>query len=99
MRRLSALKSQPVLRGGDWKNNPNNLRSAKRNRNTPDNRNNNNGFRIARTAQGQSVPPFDRWHGVPGVCPGALSEVCAAHPLWLISIGSGCPVLAQTQLA
>jgi len=35
-----------VLRGGSWNNNANNLRSANRNRNTPDNRNNNNGFRL-----------------------------------------------------
>ena len=35
-----------VLRGGSWNNNPNRLRSAYRNNNTPDNRNNNNGFRL-----------------------------------------------------
>jgi len=35
-----------VLRGGSWNNNPNNCRSAYRNNNTPDNRNNNIGFRI-----------------------------------------------------
>jgi len=34
-----------VLRGGSWNNNENNLRSANRNRNEPDNRNNNIGFR------------------------------------------------------
>ena len=38
-----------VLRGGSWNNNPNNLRASYRNRNTPDNRNNNNGFRPVRT--------------------------------------------------
>jgi len=38
-----------VLRGGSWNNNPRNLRAANRNRNTPDNRNNNNGFRVGRT--------------------------------------------------
>ncbi|KAB2875763.1 MAG: hypothetical protein F9K38_14375 [Pseudorhodoplanes sp.] len=37
------------MRGGSWNNNPRNLRSANRNRNTADNRNNNNGFRVART--------------------------------------------------
>jgi hypothetical protein len=36
-----------VMRGGSWNNNPNRLRSANRNRNTPDNRNNNLGFRLA----------------------------------------------------
>lgn len=41
--------SSRVLRGGSWNNNPENLRSANRNRNTPTNRNNNNGFRVAST--------------------------------------------------
>jgi hypothetical protein len=36
-----------VLRGGAWFNEPQNVRSANRNRNTPDNRNNNVGFRLA----------------------------------------------------
>ena len=38
-----------VLRGGSWNNNPQNLRSANRNRNSPGNRNNNIGFRVAST--------------------------------------------------
>ncbi len=38
-----------VLRGGSWNNQPDNARAAYRNRNTPDNRNNNNGFRVARS--------------------------------------------------
>ena len=38
-----------VVRGGSWNNNPENLRSAIRNRNTTDNRNNNLGFRVGRT--------------------------------------------------
>ncbi|MDX1994379.1 MAG: SUMF1/EgtB/PvdO family nonheme iron enzyme [bacterium] len=38
-----------VLRGGSWNNNEDNLRSANRNRNNPDNRNNNNGFRCSRS--------------------------------------------------
>ncbi|MCX7067370.1 MAG: SUMF1/EgtB/PvdO family nonheme iron enzyme [Methylococcales bacterium] len=36
-----------VLRGGSWNNNARNTRSANRNNNTPDNRNNNIGFRFA----------------------------------------------------
>jgi len=40
-----------VVRGGSWNNNPRNVRSGKRNRNTTDNRNNNNGFRLASTPQ------------------------------------------------
>jgi len=35
-----------VLRGGSWNNNPYNCRSSKRNRNEPDNSNNNYGFRV-----------------------------------------------------
>ena len=38
-----------VVRGGSWNNNPQNLRSANRNRNTTDNRNNNIGFRVGST--------------------------------------------------
>ncbi|MBK8656372.1 MAG: SUMF1/EgtB/PvdO family nonheme iron enzyme [Haliscomenobacter sp.] len=37
-----------VVRGGSWNNNTRNCRAANRNRNNPDNRNNNNGFRLAR---------------------------------------------------
>jgi len=40
------------LRGGSWNNNPNNLRASNRNRNKPDNRNNNNGVRCAQ------YPPY-----------------------------------------
>jgi hypothetical protein len=35
-----------VLRGGSWNNNRNNARCAYRNRNNPDNFNNNIGFRV-----------------------------------------------------
>ena len=37
-----------VLRGGSWNNESTNVRAANRNRNNPDNRNDNNGFRCAR---------------------------------------------------
>jgi len=39
-------KRPRVVRGGSWINNPRNLRCANRNRNDPDNRNNNLGFRL-----------------------------------------------------
>lgn len=39
--------SNRVLRGGSWNNNADNCRVAYRNNNTPDNRNNNIGFRLA----------------------------------------------------
>jgi hypothetical protein len=35
-----------VNRGGSWNNNAQNCRTANRNNNTPDNRNNNIGFRL-----------------------------------------------------
>lgn len=37
-----------VNRGGSWNNDATNTRSANRNNNTPDNRNNNIGFRLVR---------------------------------------------------
>ena len=40
-----------VVRGGSWNNNSRNARSAIRNRNTPDNRNNNIGFRVVSLRQ------------------------------------------------
>jgi len=46
-----------VLRGGGWNNTPDNARSANRNRNNPDNRNNNTGFRLSRTLPAQA-PDF-----------------------------------------
>ena len=36
------------MRGGSWNNNQRNVRAANRNRNEPDNRNDNIGFRCAR---------------------------------------------------
>lgn len=45
--------SNRVKRGGSWNNNAANTRAANRNRNKPDNRNNNLGFRLA-------LPPAHR---------------------------------------
>ncbi len=44
----AASGERRVLRGGSWNNNGRNVRSAQRNHNTPDNRNDNIGFRLAR---------------------------------------------------
>ena len=35
-----------MVRGGSWRNNQDNARAAYRNHNNPDNRNDNNGFRV-----------------------------------------------------
>ncbi|MBT6276017.1 MAG: SUMF1/EgtB/PvdO family nonheme iron enzyme [Chromatiales bacterium] len=45
-----------ALRGGGWNNKPRNVRSANRNNNTPDNRNNNSGFRLAQSARTPELP-------------------------------------------
>jgi hypothetical protein len=45
-----------VLRGGGWNNNPANVRAANRNRNAPDNRNDNTGFRCVIAAASSSTP-------------------------------------------
>lgn len=44
-----------MLRGGGWNSNPHNTRAANRNRNPADNRNNNLGFRLARTPKARTV--------------------------------------------
>jgi hypothetical protein len=55
-----------VLRGGSWNNKPRNVRSANRNNNTPDNRNNNVGFRVAQ-AQTPAVAAVDQTSILPVV--------------------------------
>ncbi|KAA0230092.1 hypothetical protein EDS67_08620 [candidate division KSB1 bacterium] len=45
-KRAAIVGSNRVLRGGSWNNNAQNCRSANRNWNSPDNRNNNIGFRL-----------------------------------------------------
>lgn len=40
-----------MIRGGSWNNEPDNVRSANRNRNTPTKRNDNIGFRCAQDAR------------------------------------------------
>ena len=44
------MGSNRVNRGGSWNNDARNCRSANRNRNDPENRNNNLGFRLARSS-------------------------------------------------
>ncbi len=60
-----------MVRGGAWNNNERNARCANRNRNNPDNRNDNNGFRVVVSMlfyPGQAVslphmPEVRRAHG------------------------------------
>ncbi len=58
--------SNRVIRGGSWNNNAQNCRSANRNRNNPDNTNNNNGFRPVNSWQSQEVGVHGRRPGAPG---------------------------------
>ena len=59
-------RTSRVLRGGSWNNNPTNLRSAYRNNNTPDNRNNNVGFRVVRVGvSARKVPNRTKTGAVP----------------------------------
>ncbi|MBP6601604.1 MAG: SUMF1/EgtB/PvdO family nonheme iron enzyme [Verrucomicrobiales bacterium] len=58
---MRATGSNRVKRGGSWNNNAANCRSANRNRNTPENRNNNLGFRLAAAPrETDGFPP--RWN-------------------------------------
>ena len=63
-----------VLRGGSWNNNQRNVRVANRNRNDPDNRNNNVGFRCARLpSKGESRI---RMSPVRGLCGRGMGGAC-----------------------
>jgi len=46
---MTVLGSNRVIRGGSWNNDAQNLRSANRNNNDPENRNDNVGFRLVST--------------------------------------------------
>ncbi|MBN2374712.1 SUMF1/EgtB/PvdO family nonheme iron enzyme [bacterium] len=63
--------SNRVKRGGSWNNNARNCRSANRNNNNPDNRNNNIGFRLAKHTQWRDLTGPRTGRGCllcPGVC-------------------------------
>ena len=57
-----------VVRGGSWNDNARNVRAAYRNHNDPTDRNDNIGFRCARTHErvGGSAPEQVCFHDVPG---------------------------------
>nr|WP_233744878.1 SUMF1/EgtB/PvdO family nonheme iron enzyme [Leptodesmis sichuanensis] len=63
------------MRGGSWNNNPRNCRSAYRNNNNPDNRNNNIGFRVVCAAA--STLLYQNWQvGICRVCQGRV-QTCS----------------------
>lgn len=69
------MSRKRVLRGGSWNNDQNNARAANRNRNEPDNWNDNDGFRCAQDSSrvGASVP-------LPEARISIFTEVGSAHP-------------------
>lgn len=72
-RRAIGRRERRVNRGGSWNNNPARVRSANRNRNTPSNRNNNLGFRLAESTSAcrsaAAHGPAQRAAGVHGARP------------------------------
>ncbi len=58
--------SNRVIRGGSWNNNAQNCRSANRNNNNPDNRNNNIGFRLANSRHCPTARVYGRGLSAPG---------------------------------
>ena len=78
-----------VLRGGSWNNNPQNLRSANRNRNNPTNRNNNNGFRLASTLTGR-VRMFKDMRSDHELRPGQAMTIKRASGLHVVGAPPSC---------
>jgi len=73
------------MRGGSWNNDAQNCRSAMRNNNAPDNRNNNVGFRLSSSRQ-RSVAVCSRMHRPhqrpdhrPGPAPAAAGQIRIAR--------------------
>jgi hypothetical protein len=68
-----------VLRGGSFNNNRRNARCAYRNRNNPNNWNNNNGFRVGVVSHIFAVSPeIPSGYG----CLGEVSEMADQRPGW-----------------
>ena len=69
-----------VVRGGSWNNNQNNARAAYRNRNNPNNRNNNIGFRVCCLLRPTPLSPCDGWRRCRLVCASERGRVLAQRP-------------------
>ena len=69
-----------MVRGGAWNNNQRNARCAYRNRNNPDNRNNNLGFRVVVSHGGLGRPEMSRVHG--RATEAAKGELARPVPGW-----------------
>ncbi|MCX5645977.1 MAG: SUMF1/EgtB/PvdO family nonheme iron enzyme [Phycisphaerae bacterium] len=85
-----------VLRGGAWNNNPRNCRSAYRNNNDPDERNDNIGFRVVSVSFGLALP-LRRLSSVPGIP--AFTDAGSVVPevlALLLSCRAGVPATEST---
>ncbi|MFZ4643406.1 MAG: SUMF1/EgtB/PvdO family nonheme iron enzyme [Phycisphaerales bacterium] len=69
-----------LLRGGNWNNNSNNCRASQRNNNTPDNINNNIGFRVVSTPRLELRQEIAAGKAKsPGAKPGLPTSSCATR--------------------
>lgn len=69
-----------MLRGGSWNNDVTNLRASNRNRNEPENRNNNIGFRVARDVERSRESGFAAGAATIRVAAGVYFHVRIALP-------------------
>ncbi|MBW2431203.1 MAG: SUMF1/EgtB/PvdO family nonheme iron enzyme [Deltaproteobacteria bacterium] len=79
-----------VIRGGSWNNDAHNCRSAIRNNNSPDNRNNNVGFRLASSRQRPDAvrPRIHRQRQCPDHRPGPVpADAGQISPARRLSVG------------
>jgi len=85
-----------VLRGGAWNNNPRNCRSAYRNNNDPDERNDNIGFRVVSLSFGLALP-LRGSSSVPGIPAFTDARSVATEVLaLLLSCRAGVPATEST---
>lgn len=87
--------SNRVNRGGSWNNNARNCRSANRDRNKPDNRNNNLGLRVALLPAQEEADAFLRSHRVVRVDRAWGGDGWSVLVEWLEGAGDGGGVAAQ----
>ncbi len=99
MNDLGRRVSNRVLRGGSFNNNVSNVRSANRNTNQPDNRNNNNGFRVASTLPCRNSPVvlFRQFPG--GACLSVKSRSSSRVGLLFVSPTNGRSAKCKTDPA
>ncbi|MEI7955327.1 MAG: SUMF1/EgtB/PvdO family nonheme iron enzyme [Verrucomicrobiota bacterium] len=84
--------SNRVGRGGSWRNGGSNCRSANRNRNTPDNRNNNIGFRVAAAPAGMGWISRPAGTGLrPVLAPQGGRQTCDKRRRTLVGQTGGVP--------